>query len=125
MGYHLVDPDDIEPTPGRPSETKYISEAIGMENMGLRLYNVKPGEDIPNTRGLHYHDEQEEVFYVADGELRIETPEKEYTVPQGQFFIVEPTNPHRAFNHPDAAQTAVVVAMGAPSVQDGHRYDPE
>lgn len=124
MAYHVIDPYEIEKTPGRPSETHYISEAIGMENMGLRFYDVNPGEDIPNTQALHYHDEQEEVFFVVSGDLTVETPEKEYTVPTGHFFIAEPTNPHRAYNHPDATENVTVVAIGAPSVQDGHRYDP-
>lgn len=125
MTYHVIDPYDIEQTPGRPSETHYVSEAIGMNNMGLRFYDVNPGEDIPNTQGLHYHDEQEEVFFVVSGELTVETPEETYIVPQGSFFIAEPKNAHYAYNHPDATENVTVVAIGAPSVQDGHAYDSD
>lgn len=123
MSYHVIDPDDVPPTEGRPSDTWKVSKAAGMQNMGVRLYSVRPGEDIPYP-GMHYHDEQEEGFYVAEGELRIETPDTEYTIDQGEFFFVEPGNPHRAYNHDSAAETALVVAMGAPKVPDGHAYDP-
>jgi len=92
MGYHVVAPDDIEPTPDRPSETRYISEALDMENIGLRVYRVEPGEEIPLS-GLHYHGEQEEVFHVVAGELHVETPGTTYRVAAGQFFVAEPESP--------------------------------
>jgi len=121
VGYHLVDPDDLDPEPNRPSEMRSISEAAGMKNMGLREYSVAPGEEIP-VSGLHYHDEQEEVFYVVAGELRVETPDREYTVAEGQFFVAEPESPHRAYTDPDATGEARVIGIGAPAVSDGHAY---
>ena len=123
MGYHVVDPDEVELMRDSPSETYSISDAIGLENMGLRVYTVDPGEDIPYA-GLHYHDEQEEVFFVVLGELRVETPEQMFQIPQGQFFVAEPESPHRAFNSADAEDSAQVIAVGAPSIRDGHRYEP-
>ncbi len=123
MGYHLVDPGEIEPLPDRPSETRDVSDAAGMETIGMRLYRVEPGEDIPLT-GLHYHDRQEEAFYVLEGRLHVETPDREYTVEQGEIFVAEPESPHRAFNDAGATDDVTVLAVGAPSVSDGHPYDP-
>ncbi|MDF9747309.1 cupin domain-containing protein [Natrinema salsiterrestre] len=122
MGYHVVDPDDIAPESNRPSETRYISDAIGMANLGLRMYRVAPGEEIPLS-GLHYHDEQEEVFYVADGTLSVETPDRDYRVDRGQFFVAEPGSPHRAYTDSDADGEATVIGMGAPPVSDAHAYE--
>lgn len=122
MAYHVIDPDDIEPTPDRPSEMRYISEAAGMENMGLRVYFVNPGERIPLT-GMHYHDTQEEVFYVEEGELHVETPDDEFVVPAGQFFIAEPTQPHRAYVPENVQGVTKVIGIGAPAADDGHHYD--
>lgn len=120
MGYHVVDPDDLDPEPDRPSEMRYVSEAAGMENMGLRVYEVAPGEEIPLS-GMHYHDEQEEVFYVLAGELSVETPERVYTVERDRVFVADPGSPHRAHNASD--ETLRVLAIGAPSVSDGHAYE--
>lgn len=123
MGYHLVDPSELEIEPNRPSEMRYISEAVGMENMGLRIYDVAPGEDIPLS-GLHYHDEQEEVFFVVSGQLDVETPEREYQVAPGQFFIAEPGSAHRAYNSAESEENARVVGIGAPPVAgDSHAYE--
>jgi mannose-6-phosphate isomerase-like protein (cupin superfamily) len=119
MGYHVIDPDDLDPVPDRPSETRYVSEAAGMDEMGLRLYRVLPGEEIPAS-GLHYHDRQEEAFYVVDGRLRVETPETEYAVDRGEFFVAEPGSPHRAFNPAANEDSAVVLGMGAPPGEDSH-----
>lgn len=122
MSYHHLDPDDIQPMADRPSETRDVAGAAGLETLGLRRYRVEPGEDVPLT-GLHYHDRQEEAFYVVEGELRVETPDREYVLQEGQFFVAEPKSPHRAFNHPDSAADVVVIGIGAPSVKDGHPYE--
>jgi uncharacterized cupin superfamily protein len=124
MGYHVIDPDDLDPEPDRPSEMRYISEAAGLDNVGLRVYRVEPGEEIP-VSGLHYHDQQEEIFHVLTGRLAVETPDRTYPVETGEFFVAEPESPHRAYNPADATDTAEVVGIGAPSVSDGHVYDPD
>lgn len=120
MGYHVVDPDDLDSKPDRPSEMRYVSEAAGMDRMGLRVYSVDPGEEIPLS-GMHYHDEQEEVFYVIEGELAVETPDETYRVDAGQFFVAEPESPHRAHNASE--EPLSVIGMGAPPVSDGHSYE--
>ncbi|MFC7139540.1 cupin domain-containing protein [Halosimplex aquaticum] len=122
MGYHVVDPAELEPEPDRPSEMRYVSEAADMDRMGLRTYAVAPGEEIPLS-GLHYHAEQEEAFYVISGELSVETPAELYTVAAGQFFVAEPGSPHRAHNAADADEPVRVIGIGAPPLSDGHAYE--
>lgn len=122
MGYHVIDPDDLDPVPDRPSEMRYVSEAAGMNQMGLRLYRVQPAEEIPSS-GLHYHDRQEEACYVVSGRLHVETPDEEYSVQEGQFFIAEPKSAHRAFNLAENGESAVVIGMGAPPLSDSHSYE--
>ncbi len=122
VAYHVIDPMDLEPEPDRPSEMRYVSEAADMDRLGLRTYTVAPGEEIPLS-GLHYHDEQEEVFYVRSGELSVETPEELYTVPAGRFFVAEPESPHRAHNADDADEPVRVIGIGAPPLSDGHPCD--
>ena len=121
MAYHVVDPDAIEPMPDRSATARSISDHVGLSVLGLRRYEAAPGEQVPLV--YHYHDEQEEAFYVVAGELHVETPEREYVVPAGQVFVAEPGNPHRAFNPGDAEADVVVVAVGAPSVDDAHEYE--
>ncbi|MFT4922758.1 MAG: mannose-6-phosphate isomerase-like protein (cupin superfamily) [Haloarculaceae archaeon] len=127
MGYHLVDPDDLDQWDDRPTDVRSLSTAAGLEagdsKLGLRVYDLAPGEQ-PGLQ-YHYHDEQVEVFYVFDGELHVETPEDEYVVGTDQALFVDPGSPQRAFNPEDAAGNTRVLAIGAPSADDVHAYDPD
>lgn len=123
MGYRVIDPDAVEPTPDRPCVQRALGDAAGLENVAVNFYAVEPGEQIPMA--YHYHDEQEEIFYVLDGELRVETPEGEEVVPEDHLFVVEPDSPQRAFNPEDAAETVRTLVLGAPSIDDVHAYEPD
>lgn len=124
MGYHTVDADDVEPTPDRPCEQRALSEPAGLEQMAVNRYIVEPGEQIPLA--YHYHDEQEEAFYVLSGTLHVETPEGEHVVERDTLFAVEPDSPQRAFTPESAEESADVLAIGAPAVTgEVHAYDPD
>ncbi|WP_435359840.1 cupin domain-containing protein [Haloarchaeobius sp. DFWS5] len=123
MGYHVVDVDSLEPTPDRPSVQKSVSDAVGLSNIALNIYEVEPGEPIPLA--YHVHAEQEEALLVLSGTLRVETPEGEKTVEANDVFVAEPESPHRAFVPESASEAARVVAVGAPAVDDVRPYDPD
>ena len=126
MGYHLVDPDDLDQWDDRPTDVRSLSVAAGLDYqnspLGLRVYDLAPGE----MSGLryHYHDEQVEVFYVLEGRLHVETPERDFVVETDQALFVEPGSPQRAYNPEDADIPVRVLAVGAPSVDDAHTYEP-
>jgi len=126
MSYHVVDPETQEPHPDWPCLARSISgvteERAGFERLGIRTFVAEPGEMVP--RFYHYHEIQEEAFYVVSGTLHVETPDRVYEVDEGEFFLVEPGNPHRGFNPEEADAAVEVVAMGAPTDDRGHRYDP-
>jgi len=127
MGYHHVDPDTLEQWDDRPVDVRSISAAAGLDyqeaKLGMRVYEAAPGEQLPLS--YHYHDEQVEAFYVLEGELHVQTPEEEFVVGADEVFIVEPGNPQRAFNPADADATVRALAVGAPSVDDAHTYEPD
>ncbi|PSP50572.1 cupin domain-containing protein [Halobacteriales archaeon QH_1_68_42] len=121
MGYHHVDVDALDPVPDRPSVKRSISDAAGLDRLALHRYEVDPGEAIPLA--YHYHDEQEEVFYVLAGTLAVETPERTYEVGPNEAFVVEPESPQRAHNPESADERVEVLVAGAPVVDDVHAHD--
>jgi uncharacterized cupin superfamily protein len=123
MGYHHVDPAEVNPTPDRPSVQRAISDAAGLTNVAVNRYEAEPGEAIPLA--YHYHDDQEEVFYVLAGTLVVETPEETYEVDADEVFAVEPESPQYASAAADAGGTTEVLAVGAPRVNDVHPYEAE
>jgi mannose-6-phosphate isomerase-like protein (cupin superfamily) len=126
-GYNVVDPADLEQWDDRDVDVRSLSAAAGLDYqdapLGLRVYEAAPGQMLPLT--YHYHDEQVEVFFVLDGTLHVETPEGAFVVERDRAFVVHPGNPHRAHNPDDAEESVRVLAIGAPSVDDAHPYDPE
>ena len=126
MGYHVIDPDGLDQLDDRPVDVRSINVAAGMPNrdakLGLRIYRADPGQQIPLR--YHFHDEQVEAFYVISGELHVETPDGELVIPEGDVLLVEPGNPHRSFNPAEATGPVEVLAIGAPSVDDAHTYEP-
>lgn len=123
MDYHVVDPDALSPSEDHPCDRRSLTEAVDLSNLAVAVYDIAPGEQLPRT--YHYHEQREELFYVLDGELAVETPEEAYTVDAGQVFVAEAKSPHRAHN-PDRADDSVrVLGMGAPRYDIGRPFDPE
>lgn len=127
MSYHLIDPVDLDQWDDRPVDVRSLSAAAGLDGdeskLGLRVYEAAPGQQLPLA--YHYHDEQVEAFYVLEGTLHVETPDREYVVAVDQALLVEPGSPQRAFNPADAEEPVRVLAIGAPSVDDAHQYEPD
>jgi mannose-6-phosphate isomerase-like protein (cupin superfamily) len=127
MGYHVVDTDELDQWDDRDVDVRSISAAVGLDYqdapLGLRVYEAEPGQQLPLA--YHYHDEQVEAFYVLEGRLHVETPEGEFVVGTDEAFVVDPGSPHRAHNPADAEGSVRVLAVGAPTVDDAHAYEPE
>ncbi len=124
MGYHVVNPDDLAEEPDRPCELRRIAEAAGFEKLAANWFRAEPGEELPLA--YHYHEEQEELFYVVEGTLHVETPEETFAVPEGSLFAVTPGSPQLAHNPADADEPVTALALGAPAVSgDAVAYDPE
>lgn len=136
MGYDIVDVADLEPIPDRTATGYEISDhyrkdsadpdttvppSRGPTEIGLRIYEADPGEAL--TEGMHYHEEQEETFYVVSGTLVVDTPDQTYTVRGGQAIVIEPESPQLARVPDDATETTHVVAIGAPSYRKLGRND--
>lgn len=123
MGYHIVDTADIEERDDRPCSLRRLSEPAGLERMAINRFRAEPGEMLPLA--YHYHDEQEEAFYVLSGTLYVETPDETFEIAENGLFTVEPGSPQRAFNPDEATEPVDVLAIGAPPASDDvHAYEP-
>ncbi|MFD1565306.1 cupin domain-containing protein [Haloarchaeobius amylolyticus] len=124
MSYSVVDPDDCEYVDNRPCDLRRLSDAAGMDAIAINRFDAAPGEQLPLA--YHSHETQEEAFVVLSGTLHVETPEKEFTVPEESMFAAEPEAPHRAYNPDDADEPVSVIAIGAPPVDDDAvPYEPD
>lgn len=122
MGYRVVDTTAIEATPNRPSRHRGLVEPGELETMAINRFEAEPGEQLPLA--YHYHDDQQEAFFVLRGTLHVETPEGVYEVGPDELFVADPESPQRAYNPEDVNETVHVLAIGAPAVDDVHPYKP-
>jgi mannose-6-phosphate isomerase-like protein (cupin superfamily) len=122
MGYHQIDPEDLSATADYPCDRRGVSDAAELHALHAATYEMAPGEDLSRT--YHYHETREELFYVLDGTLRVETPDGEFVVSADEVFVAEPGSPHRAHNPADADEPVTVLGVGAPPTDIARPYDP-
>ncbi|GAA0544036.1 cupin domain-containing protein [Halorubrum ejinorense] len=124
MGYRAVDVDSVEPEPDRPCECRKLSDPGELDAAAINRFRAAPGEQLPLA--YHYHETQQEAFYVLDGTLAVETPDRTYEVPADDLFVVDPESPQRAYNPEDADAPVTVLAIGTPpAAGDAVAYDPD
>ncbi|HET7324922.1 MAG TPA: cupin domain-containing protein [Halococcus sp.] len=123
MGYRVLDTEGVEPSDDRPCTLRRLAEPAGLEHVAINRFRAEPGEMLPLS--YHYHDEQEEAFFVLSGTLSVETPDEVYEIEENELFSVDPGSPQRAFNPESATSAVCVLAIGAPPVSgDVHAYEP-
>lgn len=122
MGYHVVDPAGLDPTPDYPSDRRSISDAVGLATLAAAVYELAPGEQLP--RDYHYHEGREELFYVLAGTVSVRTPDGTYEVGVDSVFVAEPGSPHLAHVPEDATEPARVLGVGAPQYDPAIPYEP-
>jgi len=104
-----------------------LTEALGTTDMAINHYRLDPGEAF--SGGMHTHMDQEEVFYVIEGEATFETgeprsgsettsggaasqPERETVVGAGEAVRFAPGEYQQGRNEGDEPVEAL--ALGAP-----------
>lgn len=122
MSYDIIDPDAIESRPDIPGDHRYVQDATDLNHLSMQFIQASPGESfVP----YHYHEEQEEVFYVLSGKLHVRTPDREYVVAAGQVFVTQPGNPLQPYV-PESAESGVgAIILNAPQTDDFRSYDPD
>lgn len=101
-----VEPDVL----GAGSYRRRLSDPLDTAAMSINVYNVAPGDGLPG--GLHAHVDQEEVFFVLEGEATFQTLDGEITVERGEVVRSAPGQFQSCWNESDSE--LVVLALGAP-----------
>jgi uncharacterized cupin superfamily protein len=103
--------DDLDNWMGPASVKRPLGKALGTEHMGMRFYELEPGEST--AFGYHAHENQEEVFYVVDGTLTFETEEGDVTVREGEAVRFAPGEFQQSRNDTDGRVRTL--GIGAPA----------
>ena len=123
MEYEVVHADDVPTTDLSEIDDvppdlsiRALDEVLETDHVQLKLWYFDPGEEIR----YHAHSEQEEIFYVLEGEFSLKlgrSGEEEYVeAGPGTFWIAKPEIGHGHRYVGD--EQGVVLAIGAPAVDD-------
>ena len=98
-----------------------VRQALGVEAFGVNVI-VMP----PHYTGFHhYHDEQDELYFVHAGTARVEVGGEERTLGPGGMVHVASTTPRRVSNGGDDDLVLLVVGgKGGYVGRDGQMVDP-
>lgn len=111
----LTDLSEIDEVPP-DLDIRTVDEALDAEGVAMKLWYFEPGEEIQ----YHAHAEQEEIYYVLEGEFSLKLgPSGETEVIEigpGAFWIAKPKVGHGHRNVGD--ERGVILAIGVPNVDD-------
>jgi quercetin dioxygenase-like cupin family protein len=89
-----------------------IRQPLGVTAFGINAIVVPPGYD----GFAHYHDEQDELYFVHSGKARFESEGEVRELGPGGLFHVESTT-HRKWGNASDTEDLVVVVIGG---KDGY-----
>lgn len=123
MEYEVLGTEDVEVTDlsdvaeiPPDLDIRPVGDALGLDEMNVTIWYFEPGEGI----GYHAHSEQEELYYVLEGQFSLklgpsgETETRE--VGPGAFWAAGPETGHGHRYLGD--DRGAVLAIGAPPVED-------
>jgi mannose-6-phosphate isomerase-like protein (cupin superfamily) len=98
-----------------------VRQALGVEAFGVNVIVMPPG-----YLGFHhYHDEQDELYFVHAGTARVEVGGEERLLGPGGLLHVESTTPRRLSNASESEDLVLLVIGGKDGYveRDGHMVD--
>ena len=118
MGYAKGSIDEMGEGPG----FRRIRRELGVKAFGVNALIYPPGQE----GFLHYHDEQDELYFVHRGRASFEVDGEEFELGPGGVVYVESTTPRKINNRTD--EELVVLAVGGKEGyvgRDGQLVDVE
>jgi quercetin dioxygenase-like cupin family protein len=99
-----------------------IRGPLGVEAFGVNAIVYPPGYEGPE----HYHDEQDELYFVHRGKIRVDVGGESRELGEGGLFHAASTTPRRISSIGDEdAIVFIVGGKGGYVERDGHLVDPE
>jgi mannose-6-phosphate isomerase-like protein (cupin superfamily) len=118
MAYTFSSLDEL----GQGYGFRKIRRGLGVTAFGANALVMAPGFD----GFLHYHDQQDELYFVHQGTARFEAGGEVRELGPGSLVYVESTTPRKFSNAGDDDLVMIVIGGKDGYVErDGHLVDPE
>ena len=119
MGYAIGALDEL----GEGYGFRKIRAALGVTAFGANALVMSPGYD----GFLHYHDEQDELYFVHRGRGTVEVGGETREIGEGALVHVEAATHRKFWNASDTDELVLLVIGGKDGYveRDGHLVDPD
>jgi mannose-6-phosphate isomerase-like protein (cupin superfamily) len=116
MAYSFSSLDELGDSPG----FRKVRRAMGITAFGVNGVVYPPG--YPGVH--HYHDTQDELYFVHSGTALVEVDGEQRTLGPGGLFHAESTTPRKISNPGDEELVLLVIGgKGGYVERDGHLVD--
>ena len=117
MGYAFSSLDEL----GEGYGFRKIRKALGVTAFGVNATIYPPGYE----GFFHYHDTQDELYFVHTGQARVVVEDEDRIVGPGGLFHVDSTTPRRVSNASETDDLVILVVGGKDGYvdRDGHMVD--
>jgi uncharacterized cupin superfamily protein len=90
-------------------DVRDVARSVGAEQLGYSVRRLPPGSV---SGPMHYHRDQEELFYIMDGTCTLERPDRNVELTTGDFYACLPgeKGTHKLRNHSDAPCTILCIS---------------
>jgi mannose-6-phosphate isomerase-like protein (cupin superfamily) len=118
-GYSISSLDEL----GEGAGFRKVRAPLGVTAFGVNGIVFPPGYE----GFLHFHDEQDELYFVHRGRARVEVGDETSELGEGGLVHVESTTPRRISNASETDELVLLVIGGKGGYveRDGHLVDPE
>ena len=118
-GYAFGSLDELGEGPG----FRKVRAPLGVTAFGVNAVVFAPGYE----GFLHYHDTQDELYFVHRGRARVEVGDETRELGEGGLFHVESTTPRRVSNASETEELVLLVVGGKDGYvpRDGRLVEPE
>jgi mannose-6-phosphate isomerase-like protein (cupin superfamily) len=118
-GYAFGSLDELGDGPG----FRKVRRALGVTAFGVNGIVFAPGYE----GFLHYHDTQDELYFVHRGRARVEVGGETRELGEGALVHVEASTPRRVSNASETEELVLLVIGGKDGYveRDGQLVDPE
>ncbi|WP_227356467.1 cupin domain-containing protein [Haladaptatus salinisoli] len=110
-GYEHRSLRELDANPDKPGRRWEVSPQLGIEDYNFNVAVLEPGERL-SQNAYHYHDEQEEFYYVVDGRCRVEVEDGSFDAETDDVVRFDEAVPHMLHN--PYVDSCKIVAIGSP-----------
>lgn len=102
---------ELTTNPDKPSKRWEISPQLELSGYNFNVAVIDPGERL-SQNAYHYHEDQEEFFYIIEGRCRAEVEDGSFDLEADEVAVFRAGVPHLLHNPFDVP--CKLVAVGSP-----------